>query len=662
MELSSLELSYIVNYVNFKLESGGYYVSQINAITKDSLALKFHHSSEQDILLAISTKGMWVTKMLFKQVEENDLVRNARKQLERARIISIQQLDSERIAILKFEHRDNQIQYLICEFFGQGNIIICDESMKIISILNTLEVRHRTLRSGLKYAPPPSYGSDIFKISIEEFKTKYQNEIKNLEITRWLGRVISLPKKFVEEILFRSQINENRKIKEITNNELEVIFTNTKNLVDEVICETKHSPIVILDAENIPIDASHVVLKKMEDYNIKPTPSFMEALDEVLCNDIITIGKKIHTVELDKRISILEHDLQEQDKAKQRVLSKSNAIRNLAADLMNISIYDTVALNALLDKHSSNLVIEKGRKYLYIVEEQIPLDENLRKVSSLLYERAKEMERGSETIDKARIKILDEMQELRKKTTIAETKIKLKEQKTKEWFERYRWFVTSNGLLVIGGRDASSNSAIIRKHMTDQDLVFHAEIHGSPFFLIKNIGLGSVEGTSSTTTNNQSILETAIATVTFSRGWKEGLSSADAYWVYPNQVKKGAPTGQFLPKGSFVIEGKRNFVKALELKLSIGVTKDNDGYKLICGPVDSIKLKSIIYSIIVPGGIDPMNAAKKIKSELIANSQNVDDNLTEFLKRMSLDDVIRILPSGKIKITSSAKGNYYNNL
>ena len=83
---------------------------------------------------------------------------------------------------------------------------------------------------------------------------------------------------------------------------------------------------------------------------------------------------------------------------------------------------------------------------------------------------------------------------------------------------------------------------------------------------------------------------------------------------------------------------------------------------MICGPVDSIKLKSIIYLIIVPGGIDPMNAAKKIKSELIANSQNIDDDLTEFLKRMSLDDVIRILPSGKIKITSSAKGTLYGNL
>ena len=193
--------------------------------------------------------------------------------------------------------------------------------------------------------------------------------------------------------------------------------------------------------------------------------------------------------------------------------------------------------------------------------------------------------------------------------------------------------------------------------MTDQDLVFHAEIHGSPFFLIKNIGHNSED----MTTNHQSIIETAIATISFSRGWKEGLSSADAYWVYPYQVKKGAPTGQFLPKGSFVIEGKRNFVKALELKLSIGVTKDNDIYKLLCGPFDSIKSKSIIYCIIVPGSIDPMNAAKKLKSEFITNSQNMDDDLIEFLKRISLDDIIRILPSGKLKITSSGKGTLAQN-
>jgi len=657
VELSSIELRYIVNCVNSKLITiGGYYLSQVHGITKDSLALKFHHSIERDILLIISTKGMWITKMVFKQVEENELVRNAKKEIERSRIISLEQLDSERIAIFKFEHPDSTIRYLICEFFGQGNIIICDESMKILSILNSLEVRHRTLRIGLKYSQPPSKGLDIFKISIEKFESQYQDETRNLEISKWLGRSFSLPKKFVEEILFRGNTNNNKKIKELTRDNLLSIFTNTKKIVEEVICENKHSPIVILDTNNVPFDASHLPLKTMENLIIKPMDSFMDALDEVLCNDLITIGKRLHTIELDNKLSILEHDLSEQDKAKQKVLAKSTTIRKLASDLMNISSSNPIELDNLLNKHSSKLILEKGKKYLAIGEEQIQFEENVRKVSSLLYGRAKEMERGSETIDKARLKILDEITELKRKTNIAEKKIDVKEQKSKEWFERYRWFITSDGLLVIGGRDASSNSAIIRKHMTEQDVVFHAEIHGSPFFLVKNIGINEEE----INQNSQSLLEGAIATVSFSRGWKDGLSSADAYWVYPNQVKKGAPTGQFLPKGSFVIEGKRNFIKGLELKLSIGVTKENDNYKIICGPVESIKSKSIIHSILLPGTLDPMHTAKKIKTELINNSQNKAE-LIEYLKKVSLDDIIRVLPSGKIKISLSERGKLYTN-
>ncbi|MGE5862488.1 MAG: NFACT family protein, partial [Nitrososphaerales archaeon] len=380
MELSSIELRYIVNYVNSKLITiRGYYLSQVNGITKDSLALKFHHSSERDILLIISTKGMWVTKMLFKQVEENDLVRNAKKELERSRIISVEQLDSERIVIFKFEHPDSTIRYLICEFFGQGNIIICDETMKILSILNPLQVRHRTLHIGLKYSPPPSKGLDIFKISVEEFESQYQNETRNLEISKWLGRSLSLPKKFVEEILFRGNTNNNKKIRELTRDNLLSIFTNTKKVVEEVISENKHSPIVILDTNNVPFDASHLPLKIMKDSNLKPMDSFMDALDEVLCNDIITIGKRLHTIELDKKLSILEHDLSEQEKAKQKVLAKSNTIRKLAAELMNISSSNPIELDNLLNRHSSKLILEKGKKYILIGEELIQFDDNLRK-------------------------------------------------------------------------------------------------------------------------------------------------------------------------------------------------------------------------------------------------------------------------------------------
>ena len=658
MELSSIELRYIANLINSKIVSvGGYYLSQISGITKDSLLLKFHHSAAQDILIIVSTKGMWITKMILKQVEENDLVRNAKKELERSRIISIKQLGSERIAILTFEHHDRTIRHVICEFFGQGNIIICDESMKILSILNPLEVRHRTLRTGLKYSSPPSKGLDIFNTSLEEFQSLYRNETKNLEISRWLGRSLSISKKFVEEILFRGNIDKTKKIKDLHGDDILLLFKNTKKLVDEVVYEQNHSPIVELDTDNVPLEASHTQLKMMQSSNIKPMDSFMSALDEVLSNDIITTGKRIHTVELDKKLAILQHDLFEQDKAKQIVLTKSNMIRKLASDLMTVPSSNPVELEDTLDRNSSKLITEKGKKYLAIEEELIPFDENVRKVSSLLYVRAKEMERGSETIDKARLKILEEIEILKRKTNVAEKKMSIKEQKSKEWFERYRWFITSEGLLVIGGRDASSNSAIIRKHMTEQDVVFHAEIHGSPFFLIKNIGINELE----INKNSQSLQEGAMATVSFSRAWKDGLSSADAYWVYPNQVKKGAPTGQFLPKGSFVIEGKRNFVKGLEMKLSIGVSKENNNnYKIICGPLESVKSKCIIYTILLPGTIDPMIGAKKIKTELINNSQN-DSDMAEYLKKISLDDIIRVLPSGKIKIISSEKSKLYSN-
>ena len=39
--------------------------------------------------------------------------------------------------------------------------------------------------------------------------------------------------------------------------------------------------------------------------------------------------------------------------------------------------------------------------------------------------------------------------------------------------------------LAIGGRDAASNSAVVRKHLVKNDKIFHGDIFGSPFFILK---------------------------------------------------------------------------------------------------------------------------------------------------------------------------------
>ena len=34
-----------------------------------------------------------------------------------------------------------------------------------------------------------------------------------------------------------------------------------------------------------------------------------------------------------------------------------------------------------------------------------------------------------------------------------------------KWFEKLRWFVSSNNTLVIGGRDTNSNEKVVKKHL-----------------------------------------------------------------------------------------------------------------------------------------------------------------------------------------------------
>ena len=153
---------------------------------------------------------------------------------------------------------------------------------------------------------------------------------------------------------------------------------------------------------------------------------------------------------------------------------------------MALSYRGSDVIADLLAANSASLVTEKGIQYIEVAGEQVKMQPNLAKASSMLFARAKEMERGNASIEEARGKILAQIGKLRSETAAIHRKVIVKEQISREWYERYRWFITTDGLLVIGGRDASSNSALIRKHLTEHDIVFHAEVHGSPFFIIKN--------------------------------------------------------------------------------------------------------------------------------------------------------------------------------
>ncbi|MGB6786147.1 MAG: NFACT RNA binding domain-containing protein, partial [Nitrosotalea sp.] len=181
-------------------------------------------------------------------------------------------------------------------------------------------------------------------------------------------------------------------------------------------------------------------------------------------------------------------------------------------------------------------------------------------------------------------------------------------------------------------------------HLGKDDRVFHAEIVGSPFFILKD---SEDEMTSS-------ITEVAQATVCFSRAWREGLYGLNAYWVKPDQIKMGAPTGQFLAKGAFPIEGTRSFVQVSNLQLAIGLYQKNDSYAIMSGPLSAVKMRCLFYVIIEPAGTDMTDLAKKIRLEFLKLAENQD-----VVKAFNIDDFIRALPAGDSHIVESGIGQGY---
>jgi hypothetical protein len=292
------------------------------------------------------------------------------------------------------------------------------------------------------------------------------------------------------------------------------------------------------------------------------------------------------------------------------------------------------------------LVKERGILFIDINGEKIQInpESSLQAIASVLFNESKKQINAIEFIESAKKKTERSLESFRKQENIARDSVVFTIQKKREWYERYRWFFTSDGLLAIGGRDASSNSSVIRKHLEKDDKVFHAEIFGSPFFLLKK----SVES------NVTSILETAQATVCFSRAWREGLYGLGAYWVNPDQIKTAAPSGQFIAKGSFIVDGQRNFVKVTSMRLAIGLLEKNDSYSLMCGPSEAVKKNSIYYVIIEPSGFDMVEIAKKIKLEFLKFKEKEG-----LVKAISMDDFTRVIPAGESHIVESGIGQAY---
>ncbi|KAA8531178.1 hypothetical protein F0562_005908 [Nyssa sinensis] len=131
------------------------------------------------------------------------------------------------------------------------------------------------------------------------------------------------------------------------------------------------------------------------------------------------------------------------------------------------------------------------------------------------------------------------------------------------WFEKFNWFISSENYLVISGRDAQQNEMIVKRYMSKGDLYVHADLHGASSTVIKN---HKPEQPVPPLTLNQA----GCFTVCHSQAWDSKIVTS-AWWVYPQQVSKTAPTGEYLTVGSFMIRGKKNFLPPHPLIMGFGI-------------------------------------------------------------------------------------------
>ena len=252
----------------------------------------------------------------------------------------------------------------------------------------------------------------------------------------------------------------------------------------------------------------------------------------------------------------------------------------------------------------------------------LDINKSLEQNASIYYEKAKKfkkkIEGAKKAVESAKQKLDKlEQQQLKDYSNAAIPQLKPAD---KEWYEKFRWFISSEGFFIIGGRDATTNEIIIKKHTSPEDLVFHTDLAGSPFFVIKTEGKK---------VNENTLKEVADATVTFSRVWKMGLATTPVFYVKPEQVTKQAKAGEYLTKGAFMIYGKTNYI---ENKVNCAVGMYNG--KIMAGPLEAVRKHCEKYVVLDQGREKASDIAKYIQKQIGSN----------------LDDIIRVLPSGGCKI------------
>ncbi|MEM3579306.1 MAG: ribosome rescue protein RqcH, partial [Candidatus Bathyarchaeia archaeon] len=499
-----------------------------------------------------------------------------RKYLRNSTLTNIGQYRFERIVILSFTGKAGEFR-LIIELFGEGNMILLNSENRILHALRYKRMRDRNILRGENFAFPPPSGQNPLEINLQTFIEGLKG-FGDTEIVRALARFLGIGGTYAEEILLKLGIDKTTPCNSLNTSQMEEIYKCLEELIRQVL-KGKLEPCIVFGEKDEPLDVAPFRLKRYEELKHQFYSSFNEALDE-----FYTKAKALERVKIEKTDETLKREIErlrrvlaEQERTLQETEQKAEKYKRIgdliyaySSELQTLlntlweekksgKEWEDVVSKALAEKRAGSRQytffesIDKQRLVLNVCIENVRFSLDMRKGllvnAAEYYERAKAAKRkleGAKTaLEETRRKLLEvesKLKEAEKAALTASSKVEeeltKRKIRRKNWFEKFKWFITSDGFLVVAGKDAASNEALIKKYTTPEDLVFHADVAGAPFVVVKTEGK---------TPSQQCLEEAAEFAAAHSRGWREGFASVDVYWVKPSQLSKTGGSGEYVP-------------------------------------------------------------------------------------------------------------------
>ena len=623
--------------------------------TKDIVVMRFHvpGTGRVDLVMQCGSRIHTSQYPLENPTTPPTFPMLLRKRIKGAHVVSVKQHNFDRVVEIKV--KKDKYYTLIVELFDKGNIILLDEDNNIILPLKRKQWSDRDISSKKEYKFPEERGINPISVSHEDFKRLFESDS---DVVRTLA-VNGLGSLYAEEIIERAngitEIEKNTPNNELNDNQIDALYQSLTNLFDTLKNNSIKPQIVKSESKEdvVPLD-----LNKYENFEKTNYSTFNEACDEFYSKKVNTSIKDVKEAAWNKKVNKFEKRLRLQQETldnfhttikesqhKGEVIysnyptieniinvvntarSKDYSFKEIGKTLKNAKkqgmpeaqIFESIDKMGVLTLNIDDTSIN--------IDPKVPIPEN----AEVYYEKAKKAKRKTKGALIAIENTKKQLEDIKAKKDIAMENISTPKKRVKKnlkWYEKLRWFLSSEGVLVIGGRDANTNENIVKKYLEPNDIYLHADIHGATSTAIKLNG---------TELNDNILKESGEFAASFSSAWSLGFTSQDVFWVHPDQVSKTPESGEFLPKGSFVIRGHRNYIRGARVKLAIGIV-DYEGKRIMVGPIDALEAHCENFVVLKPGFTKKEAIAKKI-----INKINEDDLLT-------LDDIIRVLPSGKCDI------------